>query len=77
MHMMVLVSMSFTILHILVLNDVMDMIIMAAISITALMATLAVMDLRVWMALNIARVIISLVGLVAVFHLMTPIAVMM
>ena len=47
MHMMVLVSMSFTILHILVINDVMDMIIMAAISITALMAPLAVMDLRV------------------------------
>ena len=46
MHMMVLVSMSFTILHILVINDVMDMIIIAAISITALMATLAVMGLN-------------------------------
>ena len=44
-HMMVLISMSCTILHI--INDVMDMVIMAAISITALMATLAVMDLRV------------------------------
>ena len=65
MHLMVLISMSYygTILHILVINDVMDMVIMAAISITALMATLAVMDIRVWMASNVVRASISLVGL--------------
>ena len=40
-------SASFTILHILVINAVKDMIIMAAISITAIMATLVVMDIWV------------------------------
>ena len=47
MHMMVLISISYTILNILLINDVMDMVIMAAISITALIATLSIMDLRV------------------------------
>ena len=50
---------------------------MAAISITAIMATLDVIDIRVRRPLNVTKVTISLVGLVAVFHLITPIAVMM
>ena len=75
MHMMVLVSMSFTILHILVINSVKDTVIMAAISRTAIMATLAVIDIRVRRPSNVTKV--TIVGLVAVFHLITPIAVMM
>ena len=67
-------SASFTILHILVINAVNDMVIMAAISITAVMA---IMHIKIWMASNVARVTFSLVGLVDVFHIMTPMAVMM
>ena len=70
-------AMTFTILHILVINSVKDTVILAAISITAIMATLDVIDIRVRRPLNVTKVTISLVGLVAVFHLITPIAVMM
>ena len=68
--------MSYTISHISVINAVMDMVIMASISITALMATLANMDIKVWMASNVVRAS-SLVGLAAVLYLMTPKPVMM
>ena len=44
---------------------------------TAIMATLAVIDKGVRVASNVTKVTISLAVLVAVFHLMTPIAVMM
>ena len=44
--MMASISMSYDIFHILVINAVMDMVIMAAISIIALMATSANMDIR-------------------------------
>ena len=64
-------------MHILVINSVKDTVIAAAISITAIMATLTVIDIRVRVASNVTKATISLVGLVAVFHLMTPIAVMM
>ena len=47
LNMMASGSISFTILHILVINSVKDTVIMAAISITAIMATLAVIDKRV------------------------------
>ena len=47
MHMMASISMSHTLSHILEINAVMDMVIMVASSITAFMATLAVMDIRV------------------------------
>ena len=50
---------------------------MSAISIAAIMATLAVIDIKVKVASNVTKATSSLVGLVAVFHLMTPIAVMM
>ena len=77
LNMMASESISFTILHILVKNSVKDTVIMAAISITAIMATLDVIDIRVRRPLNVTKVTISLVGLVAVFHLITRIAVMM
>ena len=77
MHMMASISMSHTLSHILEINAVMDMVIMVASSITAFMATLAVMDIRVWIASNVVRASISLVGLVTVLHLMTSMAVMM
>ena len=50
---------------------------MAAISITAVMATFAVMDVRVLMSSNAVRAIILLVGLVPVLNVMTTMAVMM
>ena len=46
-YIMTSIPMSYTILHISVINAVMDMVIMASISITALMATLANMDIKV------------------------------
>ena len=80
LNMMASESISFTILqiaYILVINSVKDTVILAAISITAIMATLDVIDIRVRRPLNVTKVTISLVGLVAVFHLITRIAVMM
>ena len=52
----------------------MDMVIMAAIFITAIMATLAAMDIQVWMTTNVVRATISLMGLVDVLNIMTPMA---
>ena len=48
-------SLSFTILHILVIGTVMDMVIMTAISITVVMATLAIMDAKVRMTSHAVR----------------------
>ena len=50
---------------------------MKAISITAVMAALAVMDVRVLMTSNAVRATIFLVDLVALLNVVTTIAVMM
>ena len=49
---------------------------MTAISLTAVLAALAVMDVRVLMTSNAVRATIFLVGLVAVLNVMTTMAVM-
>ena len=55
LNMMASTSMSFIILHILVIIAVMDMVINPEISITAVMATLAIMDVKVRMTSHAVR----------------------